>query len=343
MKELQLSNEEKADLELHHRYEGNGRVRDRIKAVLLKSEGWSNKAIAQALRIHEETVREHLKDWQIAKKLTPENGGSTSKLEAHQSQSLELHLEKETYVRVVDICTYVEKTFGVTYTVSGMTKWLKQHDFRYKQPKRVPAKTKPSEQEAFKVAYSELKASCSADEPILFMDSAHPTMVTKVVCGWIKKGQAKLIAQTASRTRVNVTGAIELATMKVVSCCPDKVNETTTVSFLEQVKKAYPMASNIHIILDNSRYHRSQLVQEKAAKYQMTLHFLPPYSPNLNPIERLWKIMNEHVRNNVFFSTANDFRLAIVDFFTSKITTINHILKARINDNFQTIQPVPSG
>ena len=75
-----LSDEQKKDLELHHRYEGDGRVRDRIKAILLKSEGWTNKAIAQALRIHEETVRQHLTEWTTDKKLKPENGGSYSKL-----------------------------------------------------------------------------------------------------------------------------------------------------------------------------------------------------------------------------------------------------------------------
>ena len=47
-----LSDEQKKDLERRHRYEDDGRIRDRIKAVLLKSEGWKNKAIAQALRIH---------------------------------------------------------------------------------------------------------------------------------------------------------------------------------------------------------------------------------------------------------------------------------------------------
>ena len=64
-----LSDEQKKDLELRHRYEDDGRLRDRIKAVLLKSEGWKNKAIAQALRIHEETVRQHLTDWSTDEKL----------------------------------------------------------------------------------------------------------------------------------------------------------------------------------------------------------------------------------------------------------------------------------
>ena len=57
-----ISEEMKKELEVRHRHEGDGRVRDRIKAVLLKSEGWKDKAIAQALRIHEETVRQHLLD-----------------------------------------------------------------------------------------------------------------------------------------------------------------------------------------------------------------------------------------------------------------------------------------
>jgi predicted ArsR family transcriptional regulator len=70
-----LSDEQKKDLELRHRYEDDGRIRDRIKAVLLKSEGWKNKAIAQALRIHEETVRQHLTDWATDEKLKPESGG----------------------------------------------------------------------------------------------------------------------------------------------------------------------------------------------------------------------------------------------------------------------------
>lgn len=339
-----ISKEEKHELELRHRHEGDGRVRDRIKAVLLKSEGWENKAIAQALRIHEDTVRQHLNDWTNAKKLKPENGGSCSKLDERQSRLLEAHIKLETYTRALDICAYVEATFSTSYTVSGMTKWLKQQDFRYKQPKRVPAKADPVKQEEFIGSYLALLEDTPAAEPIVFMDSAHPTMATKVVCGWIKKGVDKPIAQTASRTRVNVMGAIELNTMNVVSCCPDQVNGATTVSFLEQLKEAYPDAPKIHIILDQSGYHRCQLVKDAAVEKSIELHYLPPYSPNLNPIERLWKVMNEQVRNNVFFTSAKGFRAAIVDFFENKIHTLAPNLKNRINDNFQTImQPVPSG
>jgi transposase len=339
---LQLSEEQKKDLELLHRYEGDGRVRDRIKAVLLKHEGWTNKAIAQALRIHEETVRQHLTGWASDEKLKPENGGSYSKLDENQSRMLETHLEEITYTKVIDICTHVETTLCVHYTVSGMTKWLRQHGFRYKHPKIVPAKADTAKQEEFIEEYLGLLVDTPANEPILFMDSAHPTMATKPVCGWIKKGVDKPIAQTASRTRVNVMGAIELASMNIVSCRPDYVNAESTVAFFDQLKMSYPNASKIHIILDQSGYHRSQLVRDKALEKNIELHYLPPYSPNLNPIERLWKVMNEKCRNNKFFSSAKEFRDAISEFFETTIPKIAQSLRGRINDNFQTIKPVPS-
>ena len=52
--------------------------------------------------------------------------------------------------------------------------------------------------------------------------------------------------------------------------------------------------------------------------YGITLHYLPPYSPNLNPIERLWKVMNEYVRNNRFFKSAKEFKKEILTFFEPK-------------------------
>lgn len=337
-----LSEEQKDYLELRHRYEGDKRVADRIKAVLLKNEGWKNKAIAQALRIHEETVRYYITDWTSDEKLQPENGGSYSKLNDPQSRALESHLEETTYTRVIDICAYIEKTYGVHYTVSGLTKWLHQHRFSYKHPKTVPAKADVAKQEEFIEKYIELVAETPANEPILFMDSAHPTMATKVVCGWIRKGVDKPIAQTASRTRVNVMGAIELTSMNVVSCRPDYVNAETTVAFFDQLKAVYPIAPAIHIILDQSGYHRSLFVREEALKRNIMLYYLPPYSPNLNPIERLWKVMNENVRNNVFFTSAKHFREAISEFFETTISKIAQSLRDRINDDFQTINPVPS-
>jgi transposase len=338
----QLSTAQKDALETRHRVERDGRVRDRIKAVLLKSEGWTNKAIGQALRIHPETVAQHLHDWTEEEKLKPENGGSEGKLNGQQTRALEQHLQDKTYLKVSDICGYVAQTWQVVYTVSGMTKWLQAHGFRFKQPKATPAKADIRQQEAFIETYLKLLEDTPAHDPILFIDAVHPTMATKISCGWIKKGVDKPIATTASRTRVNIIGAIELNTMTVTSEIVETVNASTISGFFAKLKAGYPQAEKLHIILDQSGYHRSQAVKEAALSHHIQLHYLPPYSPNLNPIERLWKVMNEQVRNNVVFESAKAFREQLALFFSETIPKIKHSLSTRINDNFQTLKPVSS-
>ena len=75
---IELTVREKEELESQHSKERDRRVADRIKAVLLTAEGWTQKQIAQALRIRYETVQDHLNDYQKSKKLKPGNGGSLS-------------------------------------------------------------------------------------------------------------------------------------------------------------------------------------------------------------------------------------------------------------------------
>jgi len=83
-----LTPEQKQQLEQMHDTERDSRVCDRIKAVLLASEGWSQVMISQALRIHESIVASHLSDYILSEKLKPENSGSQSKLTATQTMQL---------------------------------------------------------------------------------------------------------------------------------------------------------------------------------------------------------------------------------------------------------------
>ena len=92
--------------------------------------------------------------------------------------------------------------------------------------------------------------------------------------------------------------------------------------------------------LDGASYHRSTLVVNAAKELNIKRHYLPPYSPNLNPIERLWKVMNEQVRNNKYFATAKEFRQHINHFFDDVFPNIADSLNGRINDNFQILNSV---
>jgi transposase len=95
--------------------------------------------------------------------------------------------------------------------------------------------------------------------------------------------------------------------------------------------------------LDGAGYHRSQAVKDKAAKeLGIILHYLPTYSPNLTPIERLWKVMNEKVRNNQYYATAKAFRRNIDKFSDAILPKIGANSNGRINDNFQLFSQVSS-
>lgn len=339
---IELTQKQKESLESQHKRERDGRVRDRIKAVLLQGEGWSQVQIAQALRIRAETVHDHLKDYETFQKLKPENGGSESRLNPDQTAEIIQRLECQTYTKVSEICAYVQGSFGVTFTVPGMTKWLHRQGFSYKMPKGTPLKADPEKQAAFIKHYNDLMTHLPEDEPIEFGDGVHPTMATKVTYGWIRKGTDKLIETTGSRTRMNLLGSINLESMDVTIGDYETLDSTAMEEHFKKLRKKYPRALKIHLILDQGSYNKSQKTKDAAKKYGIMLHYLPPYSPNLNPIERLWKVMNEAVRNNRYFKTGKEFKTAITDFFEKTWYKIASSMIDKINDNFQALKQASS-
>ena len=233
---------------------------------------------------------------------------------------------------------YIKEHFGITYTVAGLHKWLHRNGFSYKKPKGRPHKAEPELQKQFISEYETLKKEVGSDEPILFMDAVHPTQETKLAYGWIRTGKTKHVDTTASRTRLNIVGAIQLGHISETLTSQYKtINAESIVDFMSAIRAKYD-SKKVHLILDRSGYHRAALVAKKATELNIELHFLPPYSPNLNPIERLWKVMNEKVRNNRFFKGAKDFKEAISGFFENTLPSIGNSLNGRINDNFQLLK-----
>jgi len=296
--------------------------------------------IAQALRIHETSILRHIKDYNESEKLTIESGGSSSKLSAEQTEQLIAYLTEHTYHHQKDIIAYIKVTWSVEYTVAGINKWLHQNGFSYKKPKGLPYKADTEKQAEFIQAYEQLKEKIAADESIYFIDAVHPTQATKMTSGWIRTGTDKPIKTTGSRTRVNIVGAIQLGRLaEAVTSQYDTVNAVSMMDFLESLRWQSANTGTIHLILDGAGYHKAQTLKDRAQELDIKLYYLPPYSPNLNPIERLWKVMNEKVRNNHCFHSAKEFRQKINDFFDHTLPEIGKSLDTRINDNFQLFDP----
>lgn len=343
-----LNDSERAQLKYQHKHERDGRVRDRIKAVLLADKGWSPQQIAEALLISDQAVRNHLDEYKDSEKLHTENGGSQGKLSKRQSEQLENHLYEHTYLYVKDIAAYVKATFGVSYTVQGLRDWLQRHEFSYKKPAVVPGKASKEQQEKWLAEYEKLKSKLPEDETICFIDGVHPTHNVQPAYGWIKRGMRKEIPANTGRSRINLSGSINVVTHSIVIQEDRTLNSDSTIRFFQKMERAYPDKRRIHVFCDNAPYYRNKAVQRFLKTSKIHLHFLPPYSPNLNPIERLWKWMKERVIYNTYYEHFDDFKGAILGFFEilSSLaieSVLGQELKSRVRDKFRPIQaPFPN-
>ena len=334
--EKMLSLKEREHLIQRHRKERDGRVRDRIKAVLAYDDGYSYSEIAKILLLDDETIRRHVDDYARENKLSVTNGGSESKLTNDESLQLINHLQEITYLYVKDICAYVWKNYHKKYSISGMTKWLHAHEFCYKKPHEVPAKADKKKQKVFIEYYKRLKKKAGKKEPIYFADSVHPQHQTQMTYGWILKGVRKEIATTAYQKRLNFIGGICLNGHRFTYQQAITVNAEAICDFLWKLRQANPGNFKVHVIWDNAKYHQNDEVREFAKELGIKLHYLPPYSPNLNPVERIWKLMHEAVRYNQYYSKFSEFAEATLNFFNT-IGRKKCMLRKRITDNFQIL------
>lgn len=328
-----LSQKARTDLIAQHRKERDVRVRDRIKAVLAYDDGYNYSEIARILLLDDETIRRHVEDYFREHKLNTENGGSQSKFSELETKQLITHLNEVTYLHVKDICFYVKQEFGKKYSISGMTKWLRNNGFTYKKPHVVPAKADIKQQQEFIEYYNKLKAEAGDKEPIYFADSVHPQHQTKLAYGWMLRGERKIIATNAKQYRVNIMGGICLNGHRIIHTQAEKIDAYAIATFLSMLREKNPGKYLIHLILDNAGYHKDKSIQAFAEDLGIKLHYLPPYSPNLNPIERLWKLMHERVTYNKYYEKFADFTEAITEFFKT-IGRKKRLLRTRITDNF---------
>jgi len=333
-----LEPEQRQSLLVRHRGERDRRVADRIKAVLLRDDGYSYEQIAQVLFLSDEAIRKHIDDFIRENKLKPENGGSQARLDGEQTAKLLAHLDEQIYVDVKDICDYVWTQFGVVYSRSGMTQWLGRNGFSYHKPAPVPAKADKARQEAFIAFYENLKKTLPDNEKIVFMDGVHPTHQTRMAYGWIRKGTRKELPTTSGQRRMNILGALDLAEMHLMHQEYATIDGDAVIGFLKNLEVHMPTASAIHVVLDAARYHTCPAVLDYVRTSRIRLHHLPPYSPNINAIEPCWKIMHEHVTDNHYYPTFKQFTEAILTFLSVTFPNNARLWTDRLSDNFRPLQ-----
>lgn len=327
------------ELKLAHRACKKRVEADRIKAVYLLGKGWRVDAVVEALLLEDDAIRRYFKRYEsegVSGLLRTHYEGKSSYLTEYELRLLEEHLKENLYARVSEIIAYVEEAFDVSYTESGMRLILKQLDFVYKKPEKIPFKVDEKEQRRFIRHYRKLKKKLGREDGLYFMDATHPEHTPIPAYGWIKRGETKVVPSNPRPYRLNINGAINVKTLEMVVRVEPKINKESTLEFLSALRKQQPKGW-IYLICDNAGYYRAPDVQVYAKALAIKLTYLPPYTPNLNLIERVWKFFKKKVLYNKHYREFSDMRDATKRFFR-KISSYQEELRTLLTENFQIIK-----
>ena len=333
-----LTEKQKTELLAFLHLERNRKRADRIRVVLLLDVGESVADIAKFLFLDEATVRNYKIRYDEGglKKLVSDNHtGRMSFLSEEQREKLILELESKVYPTTKEVVLYVKKKFGAVYTINGMAALLHRLDFSYKKPKGVPGKADVQKQKAFIKKYRRIKKE---GDLVYFADSTHPMLNPVISSGWIKKGAEFKVKTNSGRERVNINGAIEINSLNVVSRSCKRVNKHSMRELLRAVRARHPARDKkLCLVLDNAPYNRAFQVRDLASNLGIKLLYLPPFSPNLNPIERFWKFVKNKAIANNYFPDVETFRKELM-LFLRGVRKYKPELFTLITDKFHIIE-----
>ena len=122
---------------------------------------------------------------------------------------------------------------------------------------------------------------------------------------WSEKGRQPTVSQKQrKRERRTLFGCVEPITGKVIADVAERGNTITFFKFLLKVTQSYP-TQKVVMVVDNVRYHHAKRLKPILEKYKhrLELVYLPAYSPDLNPVERIWWYMRKKITHNRYLET----------------------------------------
>lgn len=344
--ELTLTEEEQHELKQMHRREKDGKKRDRIKAILLFSKGYTASQIAEILLVDSNTVTEWKERYEAR---TEKNStewlrmqilGYQGKLSKDEQTQVETYVQANLVVDAKQVIRFIHETFGESYTISGVTEVLHRLGFAYKKTTLVPAKMDIEKQAEFKRLYDEFVSNIKEDEAVLFLDAVHPQHNTKCAYAWIKIGEEKQIKSNSGRKRLNISGAYNPYTQDILAREDKTVNADTVIAFFKQIEEAYPNKATIYAIADQAPYYQNKDVKKYLETSRIEVMSLPAYSPNLNLIERLWKLLRKKAINTTYYEKFADFKEAVLGFLSGNSETFKAELRQFIGTELHLLNAV---
>lgn len=306
------------------------------------NKGQSYSEVADNLLLDDDTVRNWyriFKDEGVEGLKLDLYMGGASKLDATQLDELDRYVDGSICLTSKAVSDWVVQKWGIRYSVSGMTGLLHSLEFSYKKPSITPGKApEEAEQREFVRIIESIIENKDALDQLYFMDAVHPMLNPIAGYGWIRKGKEKEIPSNTGRERLGINGAYGVEEQVAIVHESKAVNAQSTIEVCEKLKE-WQVFGLILIFADNARYYKCKVMEQYLAENPRIIFIhLPPYCPNLNLIERLWKFYKKKCLCQRRYPNLEKMREASLNFF-AKLKDYAAELETLMALNFQIVPP----
>lgn len=312
-------------------------VRRRALMLILKSQRIAHYKIAQVTDVCENTVRHCLETYQqggLERLKTLNFHQPQSRLKSFETEVRD-YFEKTPPATITQACADIEKRTGVSIKNTQMRAYIKSIGVRHRKVNSIPAKANIEAQKKFhdEELQPRLEEAKAGERTVYFVDAAH--FVLGAFLGYLWSFVRLFVKTSSGRQRFNVLGALNAITKELITITNDTY--ITSLQVCELIREiAKNAATPVTLVLDNARYQRCHVVMALAKELGIELLFLPPYSPNLNLIERLWKLVKKECLYSIYYENFALFHQAIQTFLTTMNHTHQEKLQSLLTLNFQS-------
>lgn len=235
---------------------------------------------------------------------------------------------------------WIREQYEVFYSEDGVRKLLKSIGLKSMKPRLVPGNP-PDEatQQRHIDEYEAINEWATWGVVHLFVDAMHLIHQVQAAFCWGDPKDPPIFKTNSSRQRLNILGAYEAGSTPnfIHLTGEENCNSERAIEFFKLVLQHYPDHHSIVLTVDNAPYFKSEEVQQWLAEHpQLILRFLPPYSPNLNLIERFWRFTKKKLTHNTYYAQYKTFR-AFTFRLLNNIEPHHEELTRLINGKFEIV------
>jgi transposase len=191
---------------------------------------------------------------------------------------------------------------GVEASAETVRRCLHKQNLVWRRPRPVPGPADPRKDYKLR-KIRELLKYLPEDEAAVFQDEVDLNLNPDIGSMWMEKGEQAEVVTPGTNVKRYLAGSMSWRSGELVVTQGTGRNADLFVRHLEDLRQSFRRYKKIHVICDNARFHTekgSRLVREYLEKHgdRIVLHYLPVYSPQHNPIERVWWHLREEITRN---------------------------------------------